>query len=104
MCSNFARPVVTDAQALQLAAHVDDVFFSPVAWIHTTFDCGLFGRLTKTVPTNRMQNIETLQALEPRKSIADGIITHVAHVQESRRVRQHFEAVKLFTRGIKLRF
>ncbi len=37
----------------------------PVAWIDATFDRGLFRRLTKAVPTDGMQNVETLQPLEP---------------------------------------
>ena len=101
--SDLARPVVTDAETLQLPAHVRDVVFGPVAWIHATFDRGLFRRLAETVPADGMQHVEALQALEPRERITDGIVAHVSHVQETRRVRQHLEAVEFLARIVGFR-
>src|SRR5215204_2532911 len=43
--SNFARPVVADAETLHLPAHMRDVVFGPIKRVYTAFDCSLFGRL-----------------------------------------------------------
>src|SRR6185503_15622793 len=77
---DLARPVVADAESLQLPAHVCDVFFGPVARVYTTLDRSLFRGLAETVPTNWVQHVEALEALEPCERIADGIIAHVPHV------------------------
>src|SRR6266850_715090 len=100
VCRDFARPVVTDPKALQLAPHVVNVFFGPVARVHSALDCGLLSRLTKTVPADRMQHVEALQTLEPGERIADGIVAHMAHVQKTRWIRQHLKAIKLFAGAI----
>src|SRR6185295_1269354 len=95
---NFTTPVVADPQTLQLPSHMCDVVFCPVARVHTTLDRCLFRRLTETVPTNRMQDIEALQTLEPGKRVAYGVVADVTHVQEPGRVRQHFKRIELWTR------
>jgi hypothetical protein len=69
--SDLARPVVTDAEPLQLPAHVRDVVLGPVAWIHTAFDRGLFRGLSETVPADGMQHVEALQPLVPGERITD---------------------------------
>jgi hypothetical protein len=76
---------------------VGDVFFSPIARIHTTLDCGLLSGLTETVPADRMKYVEPLQPFEPGKCVANGVVAHMAHVQEARGVRQHLQTVKLLS-------
>src|SRR6185295_3718196 len=97
---DLARPVVTDSESLHLATHVRNVLFGPIAWINAALDRCLFGRLAKTVPADRMQDVETLQTLVPGERIADGVVPHVAHVEEARRIRQHFETIKLWPRVV----
>src|SRR6185369_12355081 len=98
---DLARPVITDAETLQLPAHVRDVVFGPVAWIHAAFDRGLFRRLSETVPADGMQHVEALQPLEPGERITNGIVAHVTHVQETRWVRQHLEAIEFLARIVR---
>src|SRR5262249_37846698 len=66
-----------------------------VARLDASLDRGLLGRLAETVPANRVQHVESTQTLVPGQSIANRVVAHVAHVQKSRRVRQHLEGVKL---------
>src|SRR6185369_4988365 len=80
---DLARPVVTDAEAFHLSAHVYDVVFGPVARVHAALDGGLFRGLSEAVPADGMQHVEALQALEPRERVADGIVAHVPHVQKA---------------------
>src|ERR1051326_7550969 len=75
---DLARPVVTDTESLQLPAHVHDVLFGPVARIDATLDRSLFRGLAEAVPTDGMQHVEALQALEPREGVADGVVAHVS--------------------------
>jgi hypothetical protein len=98
VCGDLARPVVTDSESLHLAAHVRNVFLGPIAWINAALDGRLFGRLAKAVPADRVQHVETLQTLVPGECITDGVVAHVAHVEEARRIRQHFETIKLWAR------
>src|SRR6185503_6526088 len=83
MRGDLSRPVVTEAETLQLPAHVRNVFFRPVARVYAALDRGLLSRLAKTVPTDRMQHVEPLQAFEPCERVADGVVAHVTHVQET---------------------
>src|SRR6185436_15179181 len=71
-----------------------DVFLGPIARIHTTFDRSLFGRLTKTVPANWVQHIESLKAFEPGDRIAYRVVSNVAHMQIAGRIREHLQAVE----------
>src|SRR6185369_15945184 len=97
---DLARPGVTDSQSLHLTAHVRNVFLGPIAWIHAALDRSLFGRLAKTVPADRVENVEPLQAFVPGERIPNGVVAHVAHVQEARRVRQHLKTIKLRARVV----
>src|SRR5205807_6282230 len=61
MRSELARPVVTDAESLELAAHDLNILFCPVARLNAALDRSLFSRLAKAVPANRMQHVEAAQ-------------------------------------------
>ena len=69
MRGDLARPVIADAQALELAAHNLDVFFRPVARLNPALNRRLLRRLAKTVPANRVQDVEAAQALVPGQRI-----------------------------------
>src|SRR5205807_9593049 len=73
MRRDLARPVVTNAETLELAFHVRDIFFRPLAWLNTALDCRLLRRLAKAVPADRMQDIEAAQALVPGQRVANCI-------------------------------
>ena len=71
MRGDLSPPVIAHAQALKLSAHVRDVFFGPVTRLNAALDRGLLGRLAKTVPADRMQDIESAQAFVPGQRIAN---------------------------------
>src|SRR5438874_12364580 len=58
----------------------------------------LLCRLAKAVPADRMEHVESAQTLVPGERVADCIISHVAHVQEARRIWQHLQRIKLRSR------
>ena len=92
----FARPVDGQTQRLQLPTHIGDVVASPLGRRHTIGHGGVFGRQTEGIPAHGLQHIAALHAHEARQHIADGVVAHMAHVQTSRRVREHGQAIKLF--------
>ena len=56
-------------------------------------DCGIFGRKTKGIPAHRMKHVITVHYFKTRHYIADGIIADMPHMQISRRIRKHFQAI-----------
>src|SRR5205085_6321305 len=89
------------AQALELPAHVRDVRLSPLARHHSALDGGLLGGLAEAVPADWVQDVEALQALEPRERVADRVVAYVPHVQEPGGVREHLQAVEMLrARGV----
>src|SRR6266498_5204811 len=75
--------------------HGGNVRVGPRSWIDSALNCCLFCRLAKAVPPDRMQHIESLEALVPGERVTNGIVAHMAHVQEARRIGQHFQTVEL---------
>ena len=59
-------------------------------------DRRVFRRHAKRVPSQRMQNVITLHALEPGDGVADGVVAHMAHMNSARGIGKHFEQIKLF--------
>src|SRR4029079_12399553 len=57
---DLPRPIIANAQTLQLAAHDIDIIFGPGARVYTTFNSGVFGGLAERVPANWMNNVKTL--------------------------------------------
>src|SRR3712207_7841624 len=51
-------------------------------------------RSPEAVPADGVDDVKALQPLEPRERVADGVVAHVPHVQEARRVRQHLQTIK----------
>ena len=91
---DLAPPVEAEAHALELPAHVLDVLLRPVAGHHAALDGGLLGGLAEAVPAHRVQDVVALQAPEPRQRVADGVVAHMPHVQEARRVGEHLQTVE----------
>ena len=92
---HFPVPVVTEAQLLELCLHVIDIFVSPLGRGCFVLDRCVFGRQTKSVPTHRLHNIFTLHAMVAGDYIANGVVTHMPHMQLAAGVGEHGEAVEL---------
>ncbi len=89
----FATPVIAEAQQFQLVFHVFDVVVGPGCWRGVVFHRRPFSGQAKGIPANRLQDVFAQHALVARNHIANGVVTHVAHVQAARRIGQHRQAV-----------
>ena len=68
--------------------------------MNAALDGGVLGRQPEGVPAKRMQHVEAAHAFGARHDVADDVIADVPHMRVTRRVREHFEAIELRTRGI----
>ncbi len=91
----FAGPVDRVPERLQLPAHVLDVGVRPLRRRGVVLDRGVFRRQAERVPAHRLQHVLAVHALEAADHVADRVVAHVAHVQGTRRVRQHRQHVVL---------
>ncbi len=96
----LAVPVVGDAHAAELAAHVLDVLVGPHRGVHAVVDGGVLGGQPEGVPAHRVEHVEAPHPLVTGEEIADGVDADVAHVDAAGRIREHLEAVVLGSRGI----
>ncbi len=63
-------------------------------------DRRVFGGQPERVPAKRVQDVETLQPLQPRDDVADDVVADVPDVRVPGRVGEHLEAVELRLRGV----
>ena len=91
----LAGPVVRDPHLLELCAHVVDVLVGPDRGVHAVLDGGVLGGKAEGVPAHRMEHVEPAHPFVAGEQIADRVHAHVAHVDATRRVREHFQAVEL---------
>ena len=92
---NFAVPIIGQSQFLLLTGHVGDIFHRPFSRVDTMFDRGILSRHTKRIPAHRMQHVKTVHTAEAGNYVADGIIAYVPHMQVARRIREHFQHIRL---------
>ena len=89
----FPTPVVAESKPPQHPPELDDIFLGPFPRRHFIFDRRIFRRQTERIPAHRVQHVESAHALVTRHRVANRVIAHVAHVQSSGGVRQHFEEI-----------
>ncbi len=93
---NFPVPVIAEAHTLELFFHVLDIFVGPFRGMNLMLDGRIFRRHAEGIPTDRVQNIETLHALITGDYIADGVITHMADMNFAGRIREHLQQIIFF--------
>ena len=93
--SNFARPVVGEAQPLHLHLHVRDVTKRPFARRNFGGYRGVFRRQAERIPSHGMQDVVAVHPHVTGKRVANRVIAHVPHVQRARRIWQHLNYVIL---------
>eukprot|EP00048_Salpingoeca_helianthica_P006904 m.104185 g.104185 ORF g.104185 m.104185 type:complete len:420 (+) comp14167_c0_seq1:1660-2919(+) len=93
---DLARPVKRKAQRLQLLLHGGNVSVCPLACRHATLTRRVLGGQTKGIPPDRVDHLEASHAFVAGHSVADGVHTHVTHVQVTARVRKHGKRVVLW--------
>ncbi len=91
---DFARPVDRQAQALQLGAHVVDVFVGPLGRRDLVFHGRVFCWHTERVPAHGLQHVLALHTLVACNHVADGVVAHVPHVQLAAGVGEHRQAIE----------
>ncbi|MND44076.1 hypothetical protein D3C80_349050 [compost metagenome] len=77
---HFTAPVVAEAQLFQLVFHVGDVVIGPRRRRRIVFHRRAFCRQAERIPADRLQDVFTEHTLVAGNHIADGVVTHVAHV------------------------
>ena len=93
-------PVVGDAHAPELRAHVLDVLVGPHRRMDAVVDGGVLGGQPEGIPAHRVQYVEAPHPLEPGEQIPDGIHPNMPHVDAAGGIREHLEAVVLRTAGL----
>ena len=91
----LAAPVVAEAQALELGAHVLDVGVGPLGGRDAVLDGGVLGRQPEGVPAHGLQDVPAPHALVARDHIPDGVVADVPHVELPARIGEHRKAVEL---------
>ena len=95
---DLARPIERKPHRLQLAAHGSDIGISPVRRMGLVVPGGVLGRHAKSVPTHRMQHVESARALIAGDHVPHRIIADMAHVDAAGRIGKHFQHVIFFAR------
>src|SRR5450830_839708 len=96
----FPVPVVADAELFQLIPHVFYVIDSPFGRMDTAmFNGSVFRRQPEGVPTHRVEHMKALHTFVTGHHITYGIVSHMAHVQFTRWVGEHFQAVIFWLAG-----
>ena len=91
---DFALPIQRKAQALQLLAHIGNVFIRPFGRRDLVVNRRIFGGHAERVPTHRLQHVEPLHFFEAAAHVADGVVAHMPHVQLAAGIGEHGEAVE----------
>ena len=92
----FPIPVVAEAHAFELLFHVIDIFVGPLSGMNFMLDGGVFRGQAESVPAHWMQNVETLHAFITGNNIADGVITDMADMNFTGRIRKHLQQIVFF--------
>ena len=87
----FAAPVESKAQPVQLCAHRRDVAARPVAGMDAALDRGVLGGHAEGVPAHRMEHFEALRAAHACHHVAHRVVADVPHVDAPRRIGEHLE-------------
>jgi len=90
---DLGAPIVGDAQPLEHLAHVGDVGVGPVLGTGAVFDGRVLRRQAEGVPPHGMHDVMPVHALVTHQHVGDGVVPHVAHVEVSRRIREHHQTV-----------
>ena len=91
--SDFAVPVIRQAQRLLLARHVGDVAVCPFCGRDIVLDSCVFCRHTESIIAHRMQDVITVHAAITGNDVTNRVIADMSHVQIPRRIREHFQYV-----------
>ena len=92
----FLRPVVGEADTLHLGLHVGDIVEGPFLGGNPVLDGGVLGRQAERIPAHRVKDVVAAHPHVAGQSVADRVVPHMSHVQDTTGVRKHLEYVILF--------
>ncbi len=95
-----AVPVVGKTHAPERRRLLVDVRVRPLGRMRVALDRGILGRKAERVPPDRVQHLEAGHGGLPGDHVTDGVVAHVAHVDVTRRVREHLKDVLLGLGGV----
>ena len=78
---HFAVPVIAEAQHLDLAAEVVDVFFGGHTRVCAGFDGVLLGGKAECIPTHGVHHREAAHAFVAGQNVSRGVTLGVAHME-----------------------
>ena len=100
---DFAVPVVSEAEGLELAAEVFDVGFGGDAGVLAGFDGVLFGGESEGVPAHGVEDVEAVHAFVAADDVGGGVALGVADVETGAGgVGEHVEDVVLGLGGVEV--
>ena len=76
----LAAPVIAEAQQFQLVLHIFDVVVGPWRGRGVVFYRRAFRRQAERVPADRLQHVFAEHTLVTGDHVANGVVTHVAHM------------------------
>ena len=88
------------AQPFKLRAHRGNIFLGPFGGMNFSFDRRIFRRQAESVPAERVEDFKALHFFKPGDHVADAVVSGMTHVDFSGRVREHDEAIELFSFGV----
>ena len=91
--SDFAVPVIRQAQGFLLACHVFNIAVCPFCRRDIVFDSCVFCRHTESIIAHRMQDVIAAHAAITGNDVTNRVIADMTHVQVTRRIREHFQYV-----------
>jgi hypothetical protein len=101
---DLARPVVAEAERLELPPERLGVVLGRDRRVLPHLDRVLLGRQAERVPTHRVQDVVAAHAPVPRDDVGRRVALGVADVEAGpRRVREHVEDVELLLRRVEAR-
>ncbi len=78
---DFGLPVIAEAQAAHLAAHVGYVLERPLAGRGLVFQGSVFGGEPEGIPAHGMEDVVALHPHVAGQGVANGVVADVAHVE-----------------------
>ena len=92
---DHAIQIVGEAHALHRGKRLVHVLIRPGGSLRVVLDGGVLGRQAEGVKADGVQHVKAAHAGLTGHGIADGIVARVAHVQVTRRIREHLEHILL---------
>ncbi|OQC23181.1 MAG: hypothetical protein BWX71_02149 [Deltaproteobacteria bacterium ADurb.Bin072] len=93
----LATPVITETHAFELGLHVLHILVGPFLRVHAARDGRVLGGHAEGVPAHGMEHVESFHLLVASHDIADGVVSHMAHVDPPGRIGKHLEEIVLLS-------